>query len=106
MVKREVIDIIQEYGKNLKEKGIDFQKLILFGSYASNTETPTSDIDIAVISRDFGNDRFEERAKLTEIAYYIDSRIEPHPVSLNDFTEDDLQMIVHEIKSNGVEIAA
>jgi hypothetical protein len=59
-----------------------------------------------VVSQDFGKDRFKERVILTKIAYYVDARIEPHPVNLKEFTDDPWQTIIHEIKSKGIEIAA
>ncbi len=106
MVKRKIINIVQRYGERLREKGITVHKLILFGSYAANTERLDSDIDIAVVSRDFGIDRFYERAMLIKIAFYVDARIEPHPIGLQEFNEDNWQTIIHEIKSKGIEIAA
>lgn len=106
MAKGEVIEIIKRYAEALKTKGIYFHKIILFGSYASDTPGRDSDIDIAVVSRDFGKDRFKERVLLSKIAYYVDVRIEPHPVSLKDFKEDTWQVLLHEIKSKGIEIAA
>jgi len=106
LAKREVIEIIERYAEALKSKGIRFSKIILFGSYASDTPRRDSDIDIAVISGDFGEDRFKERVLLSKVAYYVDVRIEPHPISLKDFKEDTWQTLIHEIKSNGIEIAA
>jgi predicted nucleotidyltransferase len=104
IAKREIVNIFRRYADRLKEKGINFQKIILFGSCAANKDKKDSDIDVAVISESFGKDHFEERTLLTSIAFYIDARIEPHPVNLKDFTEDNYQSIIHEIKFNGVEI--
>ena len=106
LAKGEVIEIIKRYAEALKTNGIYFYKIILFGSYASGTPRRDSDIDIAVVSGDFGKDRFKERVLLSKIAYYVDARIEPHPVSLKDFKEDTWQALLHEIKSKGIEIAA
>jgi predicted nucleotidyltransferase len=106
LAKEEIIKIVQKYAQKLREKGVNLQKIILFGSYAANRETRDSDIDVAVVSEIFGKDRFDERVLLSKIAYYVDARIEPHPVSLKDFTEDTWQTIIHEIKSKGTEIAA
>ncbi len=106
MAKEEIVKIIRKYAEQLIEKGINVHKVILFGSYAAGNHRCDSDIDIAVVSGDFGEDRFEERVLLSKIAYYVDARIEPHPVSLKDFTEDTWQTLLHEIKSKGIEIAA
>jgi len=106
LAKEEVIEIIKRYAEALKEKGVNFRKIILFGSYAAGRQRRDSDIDIAVVSGDFGKDRFEERVLLSKIAYYVDARIEPHPVGLEDFNEETWQTLLHEIKSKGIEIAA
>jgi len=106
LAKAEVIEIIRKYSQALKEKGINFQKIILFGSYALEREGMDSDIDIAVVSEEFGKDRFEERVLLGKVAFYVDARIEPHPLSLKELEEDDWQALIHEIKSKGIEIAA
>ena len=87
-------------------KSINPLKIILFGSYAVNREKEASDIDIAVISDDFGSDRFAERVLLSKLAYYVDVRIEPHPISLKEFNQDSCQTLIHEIKSKGIVIAA
>jgi predicted nucleotidyltransferase len=42
---------------------------------------PDSDIDVAVISKDFGKDRVEEGMTLFRIAGKIDPRLEPVPFS-------------------------
>ena len=42
-----------------------------------------SDLDIAVVSPDFGKDRFEEGKLLRRIAWRIDPRIEPIPSLLS-----------------------
>lgn len=104
--REEVIEIIKRYAEALKEKGVNFRKIILFGSYAAGRQRRDSDIDIAVVSGDFGKDRFEEGVLLSKIAYYVDARIEPHPVGLEDFNEETWQTLLHEIKSKGIEIAA
>ncbi|TVL99854.1 MAG: hypothetical protein CV087_16550 [Candidatus Brocadia sp. WS118] len=52
----------------LAARGIKVEKAILYGSYVSGKEHTCSDIDIAVISPDFGKDRFEEGKLLMQIA--------------------------------------
>ena len=61
-----------------------------------------SDIDVAVISSDFSDDRFEEGIKLSVIAGQIDNRIEPIPFTPGSFVEDD--PLVWEIKKDGIPI--
>mgnify|MGYP005608611547 CR=1 FL=1 len=40
-----------------------------------------SDIDVAIISPDFGRNRFEEKKLLMQAARRIDPRIEPVPIT-------------------------
>ena len=42
---------------------------------------PDSDIDVAVISKDFGKDRVEERMVLFRVAGKIDPHLDPVPFS-------------------------
>ncbi len=99
------MDAVEEVSARIARE-FDPEKIILFGSYAHGNPRRESDIDIAVVSGDFGKDRFNERVLLSKIAYYVDARIEPHPVSLKDFTGDTWQVLLHEIKSKGIEVAA
>ena len=60
------------------------RQIILFGSYAKGTENEDSDIDIAVISDDF-DDIYDCMAILMGMTWDIDARIEPHPISKEDY---------------------
>lgn len=85
--KSEVKKIISDYKKLLKQKGVVFEKVYLFGSYAKNQPHQWSDIDVAVISRAFGKNFFTEQMLLDKIADNISYAIEPHPMhpkTLND----------------------
>ena len=48
--------------------GVSVDSAYLFGSYAKRRSSKFSDIDVAVISSDFSDDRFEEGIKLSVIA--------------------------------------
>ncbi|MBU1153975.1 nucleotidyltransferase domain-containing protein [bacterium] len=85
--------------KKLNENGITPQKAYIFGSYSKGIENKLSDIDVAIISSDLTDDRFNERIRLMKIAYKIDSRIEPVPFNLNTFVEED--PLVWEILKTG-----
>jgi len=61
-----------------------------------------SDIDVAVVSPQISNDRFEERIKLTELAISVDDRLEPLPFNLDSFSDDD--PFVRQIKNEGFSI--
>jgi len=106
VVKKEIIEQVTEYTALLKREGITVEKVFIFGSVVRNQDQPDSDIDLAVISPDFGKDRFEERVRLTRLAYQTGFRIDPHPVGLDEFEKEDWKTIIHEIKTTGIEIAA
>jgi len=57
---------------------------------------------VAIVSPQIGNDRFEERIKLTELAISVDDRLEPLPFNLDSFSDDD--PFVQQIKNEGVAI--
>lgn len=106
MVKKEIIRNLQKLHKAVEETGIRITKIVLYGSYANGTFNRDSDIDVAIVSPDFGRDRFEEGVKLFEIASKIDPRIEPVPISLNSYKKDTWLPLIYEIREKGVEIMA
>ena len=85
MVKKHVEIIVSKYINALKSRNIRVEKAILFGSYAKGNEGKDSDIDIAIISPDFGHDYLEEAVMLKEISEDIDLDISPRPYSLEDY---------------------
>jgi predicted nucleotidyltransferase len=103
MVTEEIRGIIKKFGKQLKANHLEFDALVLFGSHARGNPDRYSDLDIAVISSQFGKNRLEDRIKLMKISARIDTRIEPHPVSLKDW-EEGWKELVFEIQRTGIKI--
>ncbi len=106
MVDREIRKIINAYVQELKRHRIKVAKVILYGSRVSGKAHEYSDIDVAIVSPDFGKDRYREGAKLFEIAYKIDPRIEPVPISAESYEKDTWVPLIHEIRKNGTELKA
>lgn len=106
MVEKEVIKRAQEFIKELKKHKIRISKAILYGSRVSGKAHEFSDIDIAIVSPDFGKDRYKEGTKLFEIAYKIDPLIEPVPISTKSYKNDTWLPLIYEIRKNGVIIKA
>ena len=78
-------------------------KAFIFGSFARNSERPESDIDIAIIIKNLNdNDKFKMQVQLMLFASNFDLRIEPHPISSEDFEINN--PFVDEIKRTGIEI--
>jgi predicted nucleotidyltransferase len=106
VVDAEVRDIVLKYVKVLTDRGVRVEKAILFGSYASGEYSALSDIDIAIVSPDFGRDRFEEGKMLFQAAWRVDPRIEPVPVSSESYDNDTWVPLVYEIRQKGLEVKA
>jgi predicted nucleotidyltransferase len=104
MGKGQAIRVIKEFINALKREGINIDRVILFGSYAKGNVRPDSDIDIAVISKDFGKDRVEEGMSLFRIAGKIDPRLEPVPFSTKAYENDTWIPLIYEIKQKGIEL--
>ncbi len=106
MVKRTIDSRIMDSIKKYIEKISQYYKIeaiILFGSYAKGTENEDSDIDIAIISSDF-KDLIEDGAKLIGLTWKIDTRIEPHPITTEDYKKIS-NPFVREVVDTGIKVA-
>ena len=102
MVKKEIIEKIRRFVYLLENREeIKIEKVILYGSSVRGKSRPDSDIDVAIVSPQFGKDRLEEGAKLFEIAMEVDSKIEPVPISTKAWQEDTWIPLIFEVKSKG-----
>lgn len=100
--KDSIINLIKNYITALKSNHIPVQKVILFGSYLKGSAREDSDIDIAVISPLFKGDRYQDRRSIVPFRRGIDSRIEPIPITPEDFARGGV--LIDEIKQTGEEI--
>lgn len=76
----------------------------MFGSYAKNNQHAESDIDIALILDHLDDaNKFDLQVQLMILASQFDTRIEPHPLSKQDFQSNNPFAV--EIKSTGIEIS-
>ncbi|NMC86882.1 MAG: nucleotidyltransferase domain-containing protein [Candidatus Moranbacteria bacterium] len=102
---KSIDNAITRYIQLIKERYPEIENAYLFGSYAKGKSTDDSDIDLALIfTRLDDSRRFEIQVQLMLLAAQIDSRIEPHPISLEDFNSGN--PFVSEIKKTGIEVAA
>lgn len=101
-INEEIIVSIKKYIERVG-KYYKIEAIILFGSYAKGTYNENSDIDIAIISSDF-TDIVEDGAKLIGMTWKIDTRIEPHPITKEDY-EKVATPFVREIMDTGVRVA-
>jgi len=104
MVDPEISEIISRFVHILTTNGIRVEKAILYGSYATGRVHSGSDLDLAIVSPDFGKDRFEEGKMLHRLAWRIDPRIEPIPISSASYENNTWIPLIYEIRQKGIEI--
>ena len=98
-----VLQKVQLFLDKLHKAGFHISNAYIFGSYARGREVDKwSDIDVAIVSPQISNDRFEERIRLTKVAMSVDDRLEPLPFNLDSFSDDN--PFVQQIKKEGVVI--
>ena len=97
-----VMESIQKYIEKISEH-YKIESIILFGSYVKGAENEDSDIDIAIISSDF-SDIIEDGANLIGLTWKIDTIIEPHPITKEDF-ERVSNPFVKEVVDTGIKVA-
>jgi predicted nucleotidyltransferase len=93
---------VKSYLEQLERIGIHVQQAFLFGSYASGKHDKWSDIDLAIVSKDFIGNRFEDRNKIRKITLQVNSDISPMPYRPEDFNDSDY--FVKEILETGIRI--
>jgi len=104
MDKNQVLKVIRKFIKRLRQEGISVDRVILYGSYAAGRARRDSDIDVAIVSKDFGKDRVEEGIELYRIAGKVDARLEPIPISVAAYEKDTWLPLIYEIKVKGLEL--
>lgn len=77
MVNEEIRGIIKTFVEAVEKEGVCVQQIFLYGSYSRGEERKYSDIDVAVVSRDFEGDTIEANMKLWRIAVRVDVRLAP-----------------------------
>ena len=101
-INKDILNSINKFVEEIKKK-YSVTAIILFGSYAKGTENENSDIDIAVVSDDF-DDIYDCMAILMGMTWDIDARIEPHPITTEDYKKSS-NPFVKEIIDTGIKVA-
>lgn len=97
-----IVKTIHLYLEALRTSGIPVSEAFLFGSFATGKAREESDIDVAVISKEFTGDRFADRRRIVPLRRKIDNRIEPIPFRPDDFRRGGI--LIDEIKRHGIRI--
>lgn len=85
MAQKQIIEKIRLFIDALKKANVRVEKVYLFGSYVLGGAHEYSDVDIAVISPDFGKNFLEESIFLLKTAHKIDLLLSPEPYSLHEY---------------------
>lgn len=96
--KKAVREIAEKYAEEVK-KVLNPTAIVIFGSYVNGSPHEWSDIDIAVIVRDFKGNWLETASTLCGLSWDISLDIEPH---LLDETCDKSGFVEHVIKTGEV----
>lgn len=93
---------IVAFKRAVADVGLD-AKFFVYGSWAKGRESDWSDIDVCVVSSEFGNDYWAEERKINRIANDVDYRIEPVVMKPKDLL-DKYSTLASEIRKWGIEV--
>ena len=89
----------------LARENYPIEKMLLYGSYAKGTNSPDSDIDVAVVVNLKDHlERIDITSKLIHFANQVDPAIEPKCVFIDEYQNYDKASILSEILNTGIEI--
>lgn len=103
LTKKDVKKLAEDLKKTFKKNGVKVSKLILFGSYAKGTPHPWSDVDICVVSPQFGKKSYDDMMKVSKISKQVSYLIEAHPLNPRDL-ENNIHPLAQEINTIGKKI--
>ncbi|MFH1564232.1 MAG: nucleotidyltransferase domain-containing protein [bacterium] len=103
MSKVEAKKIVRKYAKKLEEANYPFSAIYLFGSYAQNKNNEWSDIDVAVVSDKLKRNNDKNRFLLWDMRLDVDTRIEPHGFTVQDF-QNECDPMAAEIRKTGIRV--
>ena len=101
-VSDEIVEKLKKFLSMVSASGVHLERAIIFGSYAKGNQNKRSDIDVALVSKDFTGSGFYDCRRINPFIIKVDSRIEPHPFTTEDFTRDN--SFVDQILKEGIEI--
>ena len=95
--------VVNKFVAHLGTQGIPVQQAIIYGSWAKGNAKKDSDIDLCIVSENFGRDNIGELQFLLKQTRAIDNRLEPVP-----FTSEELanpySTLASEIRTHGIRI--
>lgn len=96
---------IREIIEYMKEKGITVDLGVLFGSYVSGSPTESSDVDLAIFSKDLEGERLRNRIELaSEVSLHCSNGVELHLYPIKSLYKARTTNFVGYILKNGKHI--
>ncbi|MEK6682773.1 MAG: nucleotidyltransferase domain-containing protein [Nitrospirota bacterium] len=106
MAKRKYINAVSILKKLIKHKGIEVEKIVVFGSYARGEERKGSDLDIIIVSRDFENKDIFERVEIVSGLHreLVEKTMMPADIMYYSPTEweEGRSLIINQAKEEGI----
>ena len=78
------------------------EKGVLNGAYVKENIHAGSDLDLAIVSPNFGKDRFDEGKMLLQLAWRIDPRIEAIIIYSESYEKDTWIHLIYEIREKNI----
>ncbi len=95
--------IVTQYAHSLKSAEYPFQAIYLFGSHAKGKANEWSDIDVAIVTDKLKKNRNKNSFLLWKIRRSVDTRIEPHGFTREEFA-NAANPLAAEVKKTGIKI--
>ena len=95
----ELSKILQQFTAAVGKLGFRLDAAYLYGSHANGTATEYSDLDVALVSRDFEPGSMEQWRRIMRLCREIDPRLEPVLYRPEAFSDE--APLAWQIKSRG-----
>jgi len=83
----QAMKIASQFAKRVRDEFDSQAEIYLFGSIVRNENSPTSDIDIAVVSKAFTNDVCKNYARVNLMAFRVDKKIDAQAIIYEDWID-------------------
>jgi predicted nucleotidyltransferase len=104
LTQKSAIERVRLFARQINQSGIPLKRVVLFGSYAKNTQHKWSDIDVALVADDFNGVGFYDIALFGKTLIKKPFRtIQPKTYNTKYF-KSDKDPFVEEILRTGIEI--
>ena len=81
------MEVASQFAKRVHDELDSHAEVYLYGSIVRNENSPTSDIDIAVVSRVFTNNVCDNYARVNLLAYDIHDNIDAQAIIYEDWID-------------------